>query len=62
MVATELEIQKFIEAKVSQHKRLRGGVAFIEAIPKAASGKILRRVLRVKDAEELSLTKKKSKL
>ncbi|KAJ3299367.1 hypothetical protein HDU76_006320, partial [Blyttiomyces sp. JEL0837] len=49
---TELEVQKFIEGKVAQHKRLRGGVAFIDAIPKAASGKILRRVLRDLDAAE----------
>jgi acyl-coenzyme A synthetase/AMP-(fatty) acid ligase len=37
-------------------------VAFIDAIPKAASGKILRRVLRVKDAEEVNMAKKKSKI
>ncbi|KAI8814940.1 hypothetical protein BJ742DRAFT_195424 [Cladochytrium replicatum] len=43
---SETEVQKFIEGQVAQHKRLRGGVIFTDAIPKAASGKILRRVLR----------------
>lgn len=32
--------------QVSSHKRLRGGVKFVKNIPKTASGKILRRVLR----------------
>ncbi|KNC97637.1 uncharacterized protein SPPG_07106 [Spizellomyces punctatus DAOM BR117] len=51
--ATEQEVQKFIEGKVAQHKRLRGGVAFVDEIPKAASGKILRRVLRDMDKEAM---------
>ncbi|KAJ3191803.1 hypothetical protein HK101_007402 [Irineochytrium annulatum] len=50
--ATESEIRAFVEGKVAQHKRLRGGVAFIAEVPKSASGKILRRMLRAQDAEE----------
>ena len=48
------EIVAWMTEKVASHKRLRGGVVFIEEIPKSASGKILRRVLkdRVKDEEE----------
>ena len=42
------EIIQYIEQTVAPHKRLRGGVQFIDAIPKAASGKILRRELRDK--------------
>ena len=34
---------KFVEERVAPHKKLRGGVIFVEAIPKTASGKILRR-------------------
>jgi len=43
---TEDEIHDFINQKVASHKRLRGGIHFVSSIPKTASGKILRRVLR----------------
>ncbi|KAL8589754.1 hypothetical protein ACOMHN_027262 [Nucella lapillus] len=42
------DIVKFIEGKVNPTKRLRGGVEFLEEIPKTPSGKILRRVLKEK--------------
>ncbi|KAI0034708.1 hypothetical protein K488DRAFT_77108 [Vararia minispora EC-137] len=42
----EKDVQTFVAANVAGHKRLRGGVAAIEAIPRSASGKILRRELR----------------
>jgi acyl-coenzyme A synthetase/AMP-(fatty) acid ligase len=50
------EIIEWTKGKVANHKRLRGGVRFIEEIPKSASGKILRRVLKdkVKQEEESS--------
>ncbi|XP_013386933.1 4-coumarate--CoA ligase-like [Lingula anatina] len=44
--ATETEIASFLAAKVAPIKRLRGGVEVVRDIPKTASGKILRRVLR----------------
>lgn len=43
---TEKEIIDFVAEKVSPHKKLRGGVEFVEQIPKTASGKILKRELR----------------
>ncbi|XP_063831315.1 uncharacterized protein LOC135080576 isoform X2 [Ostrinia nubilalis] len=55
--ATEKDIIDFAATRLSQAKRLHGGVIFVEAIPKNPSGKILRRVLRQKLQE-----KKKSKL
>ena len=42
---TEDDIKAFVKAKVASYKQLRG-VNFTDAIPKSASGKILRRVLR----------------
>lgn len=45
--------------KVANHKRLRGGIRFIEEIPKSASGKILRRVLKERVKTETSSGKPK---
>lgn len=49
---TEEQIKGWLQAKVAHHKRLRGGVRFVDEIPKSASGKILRRVLKLRAAEE----------
>ncbi|KAF2720259.1 acetyl-CoA synthetase-like protein [Polychaeton citri CBS 116435] len=48
----EKEIVDWLSAKVSSHKRLRGGVKFVDEIPKSVSGKILRRMLKAKHLEE----------
>ncbi|KAL2444011.1 putative 4-coumarate-CoA ligase 2 [Exophiala dermatitidis] len=40
------EIIAWMNAKVANHKKLRGGVKFVDAVPKSVSGKILRRVLK----------------
>ncbi|KAF1973960.1 4-coumarate-CoA ligase-like protein [Bimuria novae-zelandiae CBS 107.79] len=45
-------IAAWLGERVAGHKRLRGGVKFVDEIPKSASGKILRRVLKVKAQEE----------
>jgi len=56
---TEQEIIKFLHEKVAHHKRLRGGVTFLDEIPKSISGKILRKVLRAQVAEEAKALKAK---
>lgn len=43
---TAQEVAQFVESKVSPHKKLRGGVEFVQQIPRASSGKILRRLLK----------------
>ncbi|XP_068240606.1 uncharacterized protein [Palaemon carinicauda] len=40
------EIQSFLENRVAPHKKLAGGVKFVEALPKSATGKLLRRELK----------------
>ena len=45
------EIIEFVSSRVAPVKKLRGGVEFVDQIPKSASGKILRRVLRNKQNE-----------
>lgn len=58
---TEADIVKWLENKVSNPKRLRGGVRFINAIPKSASGKILRRLLKAEAVEEAEKQSKQLK-
>ncbi len=40
------EIVAWAAKQTAPHKKLRGGVRFVHEVPKSASGKILRRVLR----------------
>lgn len=56
----EEEIKRWLKARVASFKQLRGGIKFVEQIPKSASGKILRRVLR--DAEQQQQLVVKAKL
>jgi 4-coumarate--CoA ligase len=53
MTTTEKEIYDFVKDQVAPFKRLNGGIVFVDSIPKSASGKILRRLLRDQLAAEL---------
>ncbi|KAJ8658373.1 hypothetical protein O0I10_006058 [Lichtheimia ornata] len=48
------ELMEYVASNVTQYKRLRGGVRFVDAIPKSPSGKILRREVKkwVKEEQE----------
>ncbi|PKS05159.1 hypothetical protein jhhlp_008527 [Lomentospora prolificans] len=39
-------IHEWLNARVANHKKLRGGIRIVDGIPKSPSGKILRRVLK----------------
>ncbi|KAI9372082.1 hypothetical protein BJX61DRAFT_466536 [Aspergillus egyptiacus] len=52
-------IAKWLEERVAHHKRLRGGVRFVDEIPKSVSGKILRRMLKKRAQEEMAAPKAK---
>lgn len=56
---TEQEIQQFMKEKLTSYKRLEGGVVFVDVIPKNASGKILKRILRDQAKEEMKSSKAK---
>jgi acyl-coenzyme A synthetase/AMP-(fatty) acid ligase len=47
----ERDIKKHVEQHKARHKWLKGGVEFIDVIPKSPSGKILRRLLRDKESK-----------
>ncbi|KAJ2388705.1 hypothetical protein H4S02_002740 [Coemansia sp. RSA 2611] len=55
----EAEVSQWIDKRVVDYKRLRGGIELIDAIPKSATGKILRRVLKDLEARRL---KQKAKI
>ncbi|RMZ88242.1 hypothetical protein DV736_g4536, partial [Chaetothyriales sp. CBS 134916] len=59
------KIVQWLNAKVANHKKLRGGVKFIDVVPKSVAGKILRRLLKdqaKKEYQELEAQKAKAKL
>ena len=43
---TAKEVADFVKENLASHKQLRGGVVFVDEIPKSPSGKILRREIR----------------
>lgn len=51
----EVTLRAWLNERVSPHKKLRGGVRFVDVIPRSNAGKILRRVL----VEQARLEEKK---
>ena len=45
-ITSEYEIHDYLEEKVAPYKKLKGGVHFVEMIPRNPSGKILRKDLK----------------
>ncbi|KGQ09452.1 Putative acyl-coenzyme A synthetase [Beauveria bassiana D1-5] len=43
---TEQELIQYVHGKVADYKKLRGGLVFVDAVPRSPSGKILRKQLR----------------
>uniref|UniRef100_A0A8H7KBY0 AMP-dependent synthetase/ligase domain-containing protein n=1 Tax=Bionectria ochroleuca TaxID=29856 RepID=A0A8H7KBY0_BIOOC len=43
---TEEALVEYVRSKVSDYKRLRGGLRFVDAVPRSPSGKILRKDVR----------------
>lgn len=43
---TEEQVVGFVDGQVSDFKKLRGGVRFVDELPKSAAGKVLRRLVK----------------
>ncbi|KAF7550890.1 hypothetical protein G7Z17_g5408 [Cylindrodendrum hubeiense] len=43
---SEADLEEYVQSRVSDYKRLRGGVRFVEVVPRSPSGKILRKEVR----------------
>ncbi|KAL4894993.1 AMP-binding enzyme [Aspergillus ambiguus] len=54
---TEKDVQAYMAERLAKYKALTGGVKFVPAIPKNASGKILKRVLREESQKEIEAGK-----
>ncbi|ETN43152.1 uncharacterized protein HMPREF1541_02310 [Cyphellophora europaea CBS 101466] len=51
---TEGQLKDFVKSQLASYKQLRGGVVFIDEIPKNAIGKYLRRELRERAKKEVA--------
>lgn len=58
---TEKDIHEFLGRRVSHYKRLRGGVVFVQEIPRNVNGKVMRNVLK-EWAEEDSRANSRARL
>ncbi|KIV78442.1 hypothetical protein PV11_10162 [Exophiala sideris] len=58
----ERDIHEWLNKKIAPYKRLRGGIRFIDIIPKSAAGKVLRRVLAEQAKNEEAQKARRSKL
>ena len=55
MLVDYREIVIVFSGRVAPYKKLRGGIAFVDQIPRNPSGKILRRILRTQIRPESKL-------
>ena len=44
---TKEKIEEYLERNIAKYKRLRGGIVFLEQLPKSPTGKVLRKELRL---------------
>jgi 4-coumarate--CoA ligase len=58
----EAAIKNHVKSNAAHYKQLRGGVVWLEAIPKTASGKILRKDLREMAKKEAAAGSVQAKL
>ena len=45
------QILAFVDGSVAPHKKLRGGIRVVQAVPKSPSGKLLRRLAKQQECK-----------
>ncbi|KAI8058116.1 hypothetical protein BDF22DRAFT_739517 [Syncephalis plumigaleata] len=55
---TASEVADYVAKRVAPHKQLRGGVEFLDVVPRSPSGKILRKLLRSQANDEKKVSAK----
>jgi len=53
------DIKEYVDQRVSPYKKLRGGVYYLDVIPKGPTGKVLRRALPARLEAEKKLERPK---
>lgn len=56
---SERDVHLWVQEKLAYYEKLEGGIVFVEAIPKNASGKILKKLLREGAKREMEEAKSK---
>lgn len=51
---SEQEVNTWMKERLASYKQLLGGIVFVKEIPKNASGKILKRILRDQAKKEMA--------
>lgn len=49
---SEDELHKFLSSRVAEFKQLKGGIRFVDELPKNATGKLIRRTLKEMAAKD----------
>lgn len=49
---SEDDLHKFLSSKVAEFKKLKGGIRFVDELPKNATGKLLRKTLKEMSAKD----------
>ncbi|XP_071538506.1 probable 4-coumarate--CoA ligase 3 [Panulirus ornatus] len=52
---TEEDLHRFMEPRVAEYKKLKGGITFVDSLPRTASGKLLRKDMKAMAAQDASL-------
>ena len=51
--ASPQDVASWLAQRVARHKRVTGGVVFVDEIPKNPSGKIMRKIMRDRAKQEV---------